>query len=309
MMRRVILTVLAAVGVVGLVLFIRNMPGKDLPWSFGAKEAARRQDETAKALKVLKEIDLDLGNKVSMKLVLIPAGRFIMGSSKDEKDYQPGEGPPHEVTINRPFYMGIDTVTRDQYEQVMGKTPTRFVGGINLGKTNPITSVSWEDAVKFCETVSQKTGKIVSLPTEAQWEWACRAGTTTTFFTGDTISTLDATYLGHTVYDGRQRGAWSGKTLPVGSFKPNAFGLRDMQGYIWQWCSDWFDIAYYVNSPKTDPEGPNERKESRILRGGALSSLPLDCRSARRFGYPPTVRYGDIGFRVAVSLDEEQHSP
>ena len=261
-----------------------------------------------------KELTLDLGNKVTMKLVQIPAGNFLMGSPESEQKEaaksaaSPGlkeedarkwfanESPQHEVTISKPFYMGIYDVTQEQYEQVMGQNPSTV-----KGPQNPVETVSWDDAVEFCKKLSAKTGKTVVLPTEAQWEYACRAGTKTPFNTGETISTDQANYDGNSVYGNGVKGEYRQKTTPVGTFKPNAFGLYDMHGNVWQWCADRYDGKYYGNSPKADPTGPADGA-ARVLRGGSWSSLPQFCRSAYRDFSSPVSRFNiRYGFRVVVS--------
>ncbi len=240
-----------------------------MQWPFDATEAARRQDETAKALGVSKELALDLGKGVKMKLVLIPAGKFVMGSPKNEKGRW-AEEVQHEVIISKPFYVGNYTVTQEQYQQVIGKNPSVFKGA-----SNPVEQVSWEEAIEFCKAVSNKTGNIVRLPTEAQWEYACRGGTATPFNTGD--------------------------TMPASSCKSNAWGLFDMHGNIWQWCNDLFGEDY-ANSPKTDPEGPKYNGKCRVQRGGSWKCSPSACRSAALHGHTQNYGYDDAGFRVIVEI-------
>jgi formylglycine-generating enzyme required for sulfatase activity len=261
-------------------------------WPFDPNEAARRQDETARALGVKKEQALDLGNRVTMKLALIPAGTFLMGSPKDEKDRGDNEAQ-HEVTLSKPFYMGIYTVTQQQYEQVMRKNPSGFKGA-----TNPVEMMSWDDAVSFCKALSTKTGKAVRLPTEAEWEFACRAGSGGPYFHGDDADPgkLD-NYAWYAANSGN-------KTHPVGQKKPNAFGLFDMHGNVLQWCADWLDKDYYGNSPKSDPQGP-ATGTFRVLRGGSWPSNPSLCRSPYRTWNVPTHTVGKIGsfgFRIVVEV-------
>ena len=197
---------------------------------------------------VLNEIGvltLKLTDQVSMKFMRIPAGKFMMGSPDGEKDRQPNEGPQHEVAISKPFYMGIYHVTQEQYEAVMGKNPSNF-----KGQQNPVETVSWDEAVEFCKKASEKAGKKVRLPTEAEWEYACRAGSKTRFCFGD-----DDDKLGDFAWYAANSG---NTTHPVGQKKPNAWGLYDLHGNVWQWCADRYDAKYYGNSPKTDPTGPAE---------------------------------------------------
>ena len=225
-------------------------------------------------------LTLDLGGGVSMKLVAIPAGKFLMGS--------------HEVTLTQPFYMGACEVTQAQYEQIVGSNPSYF-----KGKRNPVERVSWEEATAFCKKLSAKTGKTVRLPTEAEWEYACRAGTSTPFHTGATISTDEANYDGNYTYGSGRKGVYREKTVPVGSFKPNARGLYDMHGNVWEWCQDWY--GPYPNGNVRDPRGPTSGGR-RVLRGGSWLSIPAHCRSAYRSRTTPGGRNSSSGFRVVVLL-------
>jgi formylglycine-generating enzyme required for sulfatase activity len=160
-----------------------------------------------------------------------------------------------------------------------------------------VEQVSWNDAADFCKKLSQTTGKTVTLPTEAQWEYACRAGTTTPFHTGQTISTDEANYNGNSVYGNGQKGTDRQTTIPVGSFKPNAFGLYDMHGNVLEWCSDWH--GSYANANQMDPVGPSSGSD-RVLRGGSYWDFPQLCRSAYRNWGVPYGRDYDVGFRVVV---------
>lgn len=232
------------------------------------------------------ELLLDLGGGVSMKLALIPAGKFMMGSPETEKDRRMAEGPQREVRISKPFYMGVYEVTREQYERLMGKNPSKF-----KGPRNPVEQVSWDDAVEFCNKLSQKTGREVSLPTEAQWEYACRAGSKTRFGFGDNDAEL-GDYGWFTENSGD-------KTHQVGGKKPNALGLYDMHGNVAEWCSDWY--GPYGRANDTDPAGPTSGR-SHVLRGGSWYRYPPDCRSAHRGGISPGDVLGltGVGFRVSV---------
>jgi formylglycine-generating enzyme required for sulfatase activity len=263
---------------------------------------------------------LDLGKKVTMKLVLIPAGKFIMGSpdseqkeaakslaaelgvkEEDSRKWFKSEGPQHEVTISKPFYMGVYHVTQEQYEQVMGQNPSDFKGA-----QKPVDTVSWDEAVAFCKKLSAKTGKTVRLPTVAEWEYACRSGTKTPFNTGETISTDQANYNGDYLYGSGAKGVHRGETTPVGSFKPNAFGLYDMHGNVYQWCFNWFWPGS-ENAPETEKD-PGNRKSAgkvRLLRGGAWSHSPQYCRSATGTFRETDHRSCDCGFRVAVDADAD----
>jgi formylglycine-generating enzyme required for sulfatase activity len=249
-----------------------------------------------------------------MRLVLIPAGKFMMGSPATGAGRYSDEGPQHEVTISKPFYMGVFEVTQEQYEQVMGVNPSRFKGA-----KNPVENVSWDDAVEFCRKLSARTGKKVMLPTEAQWEYACRACTTTAFHTGDALKPGQANSgipptSNPGVWDTIM--AWVGKssaqktmqgTTPAGSFPPNGFGLYDMHGNVWEWCSDWYADSY-ANAKNQDPTGPDSGS-GRVLRGGGWRNDPQDpqdCRSAYRNWSTPDIRSNLVGFRVAVDLPAGQ---
>jgi len=245
-------------------------------------------------------------NTIGMKFVLIPAGEFLMGS-RDSADevarkgrhlpaWYEDEHPLHRVRITKPFYMGIYEVTQAQYERVMGKNPSRF-----KGPNNPVEQVSWNDAVEFCRRLSRKDGAAYRLPTEAEWEYACRAGTTTPFYTGETISTDQANYDGNYAYGSGRKGVYREKPLPVGGFPPNAFGLYDMHGNVWEWCGDWCGGKYYAESALDDPRGPAAGKY-RVLRGGSWRGGPWDARSANRGGVTPGYRAANGGFRVVCVL-------
>ena len=185
--------------------------------------------------------------------------------------------------------MGVYEVTQEQYEAVMGTNPSMF-----KGPENPVEQVSWNDAVEFCKKLSTKTGKMVRLPTEAQWEYACRAGSKTAFGYGD-----DADYSNLGDYAWYTNNSES-KTHPVGQKKPNAWGLYDMHGNVWEWCSDWHAESY-ANAKTTDPQGPGSGTH-RVVRGGGWCNDPQGCRSAFRFRLTPDRRDYNIGFRVAVDL-------
>jgi formylglycine-generating enzyme required for sulfatase activity len=233
-------------------------------------------------------------NSIGMKLVAIPAGEFMMGSPETEKERGGDEGPQHRVKITQPFYMGAMEVTQAQWKAVMGTNPSNFQGD-NL----PVEQVSWDDCQEFLKKLSAKEGKTYRLPTEAEWEYACRAGTTTPFNTGETINTDQANYNGNQVYGNGKPGEYRQKTTPVGSFKPNAWGLYDMHGNVWEWCRDWYDENYFKNSPATDPAGP-ENGAYRVLRGGSWYNCPGFCRSAFRFRVNPDDRRNSFGFRVVL---------
>jgi formylglycine-generating enzyme required for sulfatase activity len=230
--------------------------------------------------------ELNLGGGVTMEMVLIPAGHFLMGSPDSEQGRVVHEGPQHEVTISRPFYMGETEVTQAQYEAVMGKNPSTF-----NGETNAVNHVSWTDATEFCKKLSERTRRTVRLPTEAEWEYACRGGSKTRFCFGDVDEDL-----GDYSWSEANSG---GTTHPVGQKEPNAWGLYDMHGNVWEWCADWY--GEYPKGPVTDPQGPASGTY-RVLRGGCWLTAPSVHRSALRVLDPPSKRTAIYGFRVVVSV-------
>ena len=232
-------------------------------------------------------VTLNLGKGVTMKLVRIRPGKFMMGSPDSEQGRRDNEGPQHLVTISKPFYMGVTEVTQAQYEAVVGTNPSQF-----KGPTNPVEQVSWMDATAFCKKLSQKTGKAFRLPTEAEWEYACRAGSKTRFSFGDTESAL-GDYAWH-------KGNSGGKTQPVAQKKPNAWGLYDMHGNVLEWCAD--RLGSYPTGTSTDPQGATSGSAS-VVRGGAwYAGGTVNFRCAYRRDDDPTVRHADYGFRCAMTL-------
>ncbi|MEI7731413.1 MAG: formylglycine-generating enzyme family protein [Verrucomicrobiota bacterium] len=240
-------------------------------------------------------VTLNVGDKVTLKLAYIPAGTFLMGSPAAEQHrFKDGfkDETQHEVTISKPFYMGICLVTQEQYQQLMGKNPSKFKAPLN-----PVENLTWDDAVEFCKALSARTGKSLRLPTEAQWEYACRAGSTTAYCNGDTPEDLKA--VGWCSYDGKWGSAKAPK--PVGSLQPNAWGLYDMHGNLWEYCADWYAADSYANTKRSDPQGPDTGTH-RVVRGGPWNDYPRDCRSAKREKRTPSSKSFSGGFRVV--LDE-----
>ncbi len=227
---------------------------------------------------------LDLGKGIKIELTQIPAGKFQMGSASYDGD----EKPVHEVTIPKPFKMSITTITQPQYEAVMGSNPSEF-NGAEL----PVEKVTWHDAVGFCVRLSEKTGHSVRLPSEAEWEYACRAGSSTEYFFGDDVSLLG-------------KYAWfedcsEDKTHSVGQLRANQWGLFDMHGNVWEWCHDKWHDDYKV-APTDGSAWEGGDSEFRIFRGGSWVDDAGDCRAAYRHYSKPTVRCDDLGFRVVVQL-------
>ncbi len=304
---------------------------------FSAQQARRHQDAWAEHLGQPREIE----NSIGMKLVLIPPGEFMMGSPEDEEGRWDDEGPQHRVRITKPIYFGAHQVTVGAFRRFVSdtgyKTEAERDGeggwgwneaegklegrdpkyhwrnpGFSQTDDHPVVNVSWNDAVAFCEWLSGKEGREYRLPTEAEWEYACRAGTTTRYYHGDDAEGL--AQVGN-VADAEAKkkfprwttiSASDGYvfTAPVGRFRANGFGLYDMHGNVWEWCSDWYDAKYYANSPVDDPQGPTSGS-GRVLRGGSWLNDPGRCRSASRGRGTPDSRHSYPGFRVAWSSVDE----
>jgi formylglycine-generating enzyme required for sulfatase activity len=245
----------------------------------------------------------ELGNGVALTMVRIPAGGFAMGSPSGETDRRSDEGPQHSVRLDE-FFLGQTQITQAQWKVVaawekvqldLNSDPAHF-----KGPNRPVEQVNWHEAVEFCRRLSARTGRCYTLPSEAQWEYACRAGTTTPFSFGETITTDLANYEGNTFFGEGLQGDSRKQTTPVGSFPANAWGLQDMHGNVREWCLDhWHDS--YAGAP-TDgsaclkPEAPEDAR--RVRRGGSCSDFPWDCRSACRYGLHPDDRNFSCGFRV-----------
>lgn len=234
-----------------------------------------------------------LANSLGMRFVLLPAGTFIMGASSDPAR-RTNEEPAHEVILTEPFYLAVNPVTQSEYEQVMGANPSLFQGRTG-GPSNPVESVSWEEAVRFCERLSEepdekRARRSYRLPTEAQWEYACRAGTTTPYSFGETLAPDQGRF------NGRDEG-----TIAIGSYPANLFGLFDMHGNVWEWCADWYDEAFYKSAPLRDPSGPASGK-FRVMRGGSWRNGSDRCRSTYRNALAPYQRDSATGFRVVMVM-------
>ena len=219
----------------------------------------------------------DLGAGIKLDMVLIPAREFQMGSPESEK-YHQDNALQHEVTLTKPFYMGKYEVTQEQWESVMGNNPSSRTKGAKL----PVTNVSWEDCQEFIKKLNEKTSGGYRLPTEAEWEYSCRAGTTTAYSYGDNLTKSDANIDGDSI-------------KAVGSYRPNAFGLYDMHGNVWEWCNDWYGSLQ--DGEVTDPKGA-ATGISRVLRGGSFNNNESKARSSNRNNNTPTNRGTDLGFRL-----------
>jgi len=257
-------------------------------------------------------------SSIGLKLVRIEPGSFLMGTTKEQidqllrlfpdskREWFDAEQPQHPVKITRPFFLGTHLVTQGQYKAIMGSNPSHFKGSDDL----PVENVSWLDAVNFCNKMSEKDkrtpfyrtkgtdvadvgGNGYRLPTEAEWEYACRAGMAGLFPWGDDIGKHGE----HVWFSDNS----DSKTHPVGQKRPNAWGLCDMLGNVWEWCADWYDEKYYAWSPSVavDPPGP-PKASCRVLRGGGWCYVASECRPANRSGFAPGHRSIDQGFRVAA---------
>jgi formylglycine-generating enzyme required for sulfatase activity len=230
----------------------------------------------------------DLGGGVRLELVSVPAGEFTMGHTGSDSTTEEA----HRVRITKQFYLGKYLVTQEQWQAVTGDNPSHF-----RGPKNPVETVSWNDCQRFLKKLGNMTScEGFSLPTEAQWEWACRAGSSTRYcFTGTDWEHLEEQLNAY---------AWTnlnsgGTTHPVGEKRPNAWGLYDMHGNVWEWCADWYDWYYYSQSPVNDPVGPQSAtKLGRVFRGGAWNLNELACGSYDRNGREPDQRTAFVGFRV-----------
>jgi formylglycine-generating enzyme required for sulfatase activity len=247
-----------------------------------------------------------------LTLIQIPAGSYLMGSPEDEPERHLDEGPQHEVTVQE-LFMTQSPITQAQWREVAGwqeREAERWGRELNPNPSDfgdqadsdqrPVEQVSWHDAMEFCNRLSQRTGRYYTLPSEAQWEYACRAGSTTPFAFGATLSAELANYDATITYGDGPKGEYRQQTTPVGMFPANAWGLHDMHGTVWEWCLDhWHDS--YEGAPSDGsawltPSASEE--ERRLLRGGSWSSLPRNCRSAYRNRYLPDFAFNYVGFRV-----------
>ena len=285
-------------------------PGSPAVAPFDEKQAKGHQLRWSKQLKV----PVEMANSIGMEFNLVPPGEFQMGSppeyvaqmvadakAQNLPDWYtqrlPCEAPRHRVRITKPFYLAMREVTQAEYERVMGDNPSRF-------KDNPacpVETVSWEEASAFCRQLSelpqeQAARSEYRLPTEAEWEWACRAGTATRWSgTDEEVALQERAWTGHNA---------EGRTHPVGQKTPNAWGFFDMHGNVWEWCQDWFSMDYYGTSPLDDPSGPATGSE-RVNRGGCFGDGGARCRASYRTGGGPGHRNVGLGFRVARSLPEK----
>ena len=248
----------------------------------------------------------NLGDGITLKMVRIPSGRFVMGAAPGEKEASNNEYPQQEVSVSE-FWIGQYAITQAQWKAAMGPTvitplqetahTTHKITTHTIKKPlQPIENIFWTDAVAFCQKLSQQTGRDYRLPSNAQWEYACRAGTATPFHFGDTLTPELANYNGNYTYGQGPRGKYREQTTEVGCFPPNAFGLYDMHGNVWEWCLENWQNFQVGSSFDQNIQRLSGQKKS--LRGGSWFYLPTNCRSAYRLNYPFHNRTDDIGFRV-----------
>jgi formylglycine-generating enzyme required for sulfatase activity len=268
--------------------------------------------------------ETEITNSIGMKLILIPAGEFLMGSSADDVDevrrvspvypkaWFDEEQPQHRVKITAWYYIGRTEVTQGQWRQVNDVEPWKGDQFVRTGDDFPASCVTWYDAVNFCKALTAKereagklpAGQIYTLPTEAEWEYACRAGTHTNFCFGN-----DESRLGDYAWFGGRNGtgniaADNYHAHRVAQKLPNAWGIYDMHGNLWEWCEDWLADDFYADSPSEDPEG-FESGEARVWRGGNFLHNPVECRSAERNGIWPNIQGNGGGFRIVLRPDRE----
>ncbi|MEW5912374.1 MAG: SUMF1/EgtB/PvdO family nonheme iron enzyme, partial [Thermodesulfobacteriota bacterium] len=256
------------------------------------KTAEREKQEQAKkaATEQARKISPRFTNSVGMEFALIPAGSFMMGSPESDEDGYEGERPQHRVEITKPFYLGVTEVTQGQWKAVMGNNPSYYFK--QCGDDCPVEGVSWSDAQEFIRRLNRREGKeLYRLPTEGEWEYACRAGSSTRYSFGDSESALGD-------YGWYRSNSGMG-THPVARKKANAWGLYDMHGNVWEWVSDWY--GSYSASPTRDPQGPSSGS-ARVIRGGSWNYFPRLLRSADRLRSDPSNRNLNVGFRVARIL-------
>ncbi|MEM9276630.1 MAG: SUMF1/EgtB/PvdO family nonheme iron enzyme [Cyanobacteria bacterium P01_F01_bin.143] len=311
---------------------------KQTIFGFDVVKVDNRGQEIGRQHRYAKYVTEKLGNEINLDMVYVPGGKFLMGTDDQEierlcqkynKEYFRAEKPQHQVTV-QPFLIGKYPVTQAQYQQVMGTNPSRFKGDDD---ERPVERVSWNDVIEFCRRLSVRTGKEYRLPTEAEWEYAARAGTTSPFHFGETITGELANYDASSIYAEEPSGEYREKTTAVGSFPPNAFGLYDMHGNVWEWCEDdWHDN--YQNAP-TDgsawlgdlhvnrrsarqfswrkmsqnwierllkQESLSKLSSAKVIRGGSWINNPNNCRSAVRLDNNPEVVSYAFGFRLVCSV-------
>jgi len=281
-----------------------------------SSDVAASQSPPPDVLAVEEPSSREVENSIGMLFAWIPPGEFLRGSPETEGEREHVEGPQRKIQMTRSFYMGVHEVTQGQFRRVTGQNPSFFAassGGAAYGVSGntdnyPVDSVPWIEAVSFCKTLSElpaelAAGRTYRLPTEAEWEYACRARTTTPFHYGDSLSSRQANFKGEWPYGKAEKAPHAGRTVPVGSYEPNAFGLYDMHGNVWEWCQDPYVPDYYATSPDVDPPGPRVGKRH-VFRGGGWGVNGSFCRSAyRSHAVEPQQYTYSMGFRVVMTKE------
>lgn len=259
-----------------------------------ARHRIGREQRARKPIRsVVVQTPKEMADLAKVKMVRIPAGELLMGSTKIEKTHNASEGPQHLVRFREGFWIGRYLITQEQWEAVMGHNPSHFRGARYL----PVENVSWNDCQAFIRKLNYRGQGTFRLPSEAEWEYACRAGTATPFHTGKTISTSQANYDGKYAYGNGTIGVCRESTTPVGSFKRNSWGLYDVHGNVWEWCQDCFHDSY-ADAPVDGSAWESLDETCRVLRGGSWNDAPEFCRSACRKRAKPVTRNQTIGFRI-----------
>lgn len=245
---------------------------------------------------------VEFTNSIGMKFRLIPPGEYLRGAPDSETDARREEKPQHKVRITKPFYLSVTPVTQAEYQKVTGTNPSYFKGDTTL----PVETVSWDDTQSFIgQMKSKESGRSYRLPTEAEWEYACRAGTTTPFWFGTELNGRQANCDGNNPYGTTTEGPYLEKTAPVAQYPSNPFGIYDQHGQVWEWCQDWYakdDYSQFAEQTAVDPQGPSSGS-SRCCRGGSWDVFAVDCRSACRTLFDPSLRNVNLGFRVVLSVE------
>ncbi len=230
-----------------------------------------------------------ISNSLEMAFVLVPAGTFWMGSTPEERGHRANEAPRHEVVLTQSFYLAVHPVSQRAYEAVMGNNPSRY-----LGELQPVENVNWHEAIQFCERlIAREPTRRYRLPTEAEWEYACRSGSETAYTFGDALLDSHARF-GRGVQEHHVEGP-----KKQGSFPTNSFGIADMHGNIWEWVQDWYLERAYNQTALRDPAGPSTGT-ARVLRGGSWMNSPERCRAAYRNALEPHQRDSCTGFRIVL---------
>ena len=295
------------VTIAGLIMLVQTgCAGDYAPRSANTVSANKQSGRN----RTVDQTDKTITNSIGMTLERIPAGEFLMGATDTDPGGREDEKPQHRVRITQPFYMGAYEVTQGEFQAVMRLNPSFFSNEGPLKDSLkefdcsrfPVDGVTWYQAEEFCRRLSElsaekEAGRVYRLPFEAEWEYSCRAGTTTVFHYGNTLSSIQANFKGSYPFGDAGKGPFLSRTATVGSYAPNAFGLYDMHGSLNEWCTDKFQRDYYRGSPAEDPKGP-PKGTSRVIRGGDWYSDARDCRSALRYADIPDGKFYALGFRV-----------